>query len=224
MSYFGWSGLALTHGSMGGTDGKHWTEDEKTMKEVTEKYKEMTPMQPNPVKEALEAIDSPNLWKPPTNKVEFGVCMGGEEYDAYKMCCYLYLAKHRETIKAALQAALTQPAIPEGINTRPTQSAADIEGLKATVFEWWLRCSEEFVCTEQMIGWVIDSLASRSLIHPEAKPMGGWQQALTAAVTEIDVERKKSGDAIDDNYLNNFHGGWNACLDHLLSKYPERFK
>ncbi len=38
MSFFGWSGVALTHGTMGGTDGQHWTENKELMKEITEKY------------------------------------------------------------------------------------------------------------------------------------------------------------------------------------------
>jgi len=73
----------------------------------------------------------------------------------------------------------------------------------------------------------LNRLLDRKQMPKRLEGKGGAMEdeirALTAAVTEIDVERKKSGDAIDDNYLNNFHGGWNACLDHLLSKYPRVF-
>jgi hypothetical protein len=52
------------------------------------------------------------------------------------------------------------------------------------------------------------------------------------SVTEIDVESLKkvpyTRDEMAADYFDpledRFSDGWNACLDHLVSKYPERFK
>lgn len=53
--------------------------------------------------EALTELDSPNLWVRVTTNNGQGGEICGQEYEAYKMCCYIFIARHRNILKAALQ-------------------------------------------------------------------------------------------------------------------------
>lgn len=55
-----------------------------------------SPVTKEDAERALEELDSPCLWKRPSD---------GEEYESYKACCYFYLSQHRETIRRVLLAA-----------------------------------------------------------------------------------------------------------------------
>lgn len=60
MSYFGWSGMGLTHGTMGGTGDKHWSEDEKFVKELNEKMGKNQEMN---LCDAIVVLENHNKWR-----------------------------------------------------------------------------------------------------------------------------------------------------------------
>ena len=54
-------------------------------------------------------------------------------------------------------------------------------------------------------------------------PLPAAQKTQTPENTRasVDVKRMERDDPVDDRYLDNFHGGWNAFYDHLAEKFPE---
>jgi len=54
-----------------------------------------------------------------------------------------------------------------------------------------------------------------------------WKAALEQALTRPPLDlaglRRNAYSPIDNTYLNNQHGGWNACLDHLQAIRPDLF-
>jgi hypothetical protein len=98
------------------------------------------------------------------------------------------------------------------------------------------------VCYDQMLATLKTAYSlNPQAFYPEAieQKLVQWEKAfkdagcitgpLTAAVTEIDVERRDPdqgcdcGDSFCSSESKGYNRGWNACLDRLLSKYPRVF-
>jgi len=55
------------------------------------------------------------------------------------------------------------------------------------------------------------------------KDLQSIRQALTRPPLDLAGLRRNAYSPIDNTYLNNQHGGWNACLDHLQAIRPDLF-